>query len=277
MQKLKQKKLENPEWYFSSFVEDSTNQLARLFWMNPDQKYFANRFGNIIIIDNGENRTLYSMYLTLVLIIDSNFNSRTIAYSLSTTQNTEAFTWLLQHLEYNLPYPPTAVFSDHEFALEGALESIWPNTFHGLCLWHIEKNLKENLVSILHNNFLKFMDEFWSVYRAGSKDAFQIAWDNMILQWPNVQKYLSLHLFPTHTKWAWAWVGTRFLAGLRTSGRVEAEHRITKELGLGANTSLNQLFEILNSRVEYQKELAELKHYQVFDQSLSKLITKILL
>jgi MULE transposase domain len=264
LKKLEELKLADPGWYYAFHVEDSTNQLAQLLWMSPDQTNLAARYGNIIILDNSENRTLFDMALTIFLVVDSNFNSRTIAYGLATSRNADMYTWAFQNLECNLQHPPKVLFSDHDLALEVAVESFWPATFHGLCLWHIEKNIKDNLGGILRHRFPEFMKQFWRVYRTGSKKSFLNEWNRLITAWPRAAKYLQSYIFPVHTKWAWAWVGTHFVAGLRTTGRVEVEHSITKALGLGLNTSLNRLFDILNDRTFQQKELSELMHYQVF-------------
>lgn len=65
-------------------------------------------------------------------------------------------------------------------------------------------------------------------------------------------------------QWGWAWVGTRFLAGIRTTGRVEAEHWVHKQKGLTRRSSLNEVFDVLNDRSLEQKHNEFMKRYEVF-------------
>ena len=78
------------------------------------------------------------------------------------------------------------------------------------------------------------------------------------MKYPAAQKYLEEELWPTHTRWAWAWVGTRFTCGVRTSGRIEAENHVNK-LFSGPKTMISTLVENLINRKKEQEEKTTLK------------------
>ena len=97
----------------------------------------------------------------------------------------------------------------------------------------------------------------------GSPDSFMVAWHRLVEAWPAAEEYLMKSIFPDQEKWAWAWVGTRFLAGIRTTGRVEAEHKNYKLLGLSRTCTLNDLFDVLNARTDEQEDQDKLRRYKV--------------
>lgn len=93
--------------------------------------------------------------------------------------------------------------------------------------------------------FSSFIQDFWATYRAVSPDEFEHLWGELTLQYPVMQDYLNGELYPCRERWAWAWISTRFTAGIRTTGRVESENRISKA-SVGAKTSAKQPFDFLN-------------------------------
>lgn len=88
----------------------------------------------------------------------------------------------------------------------------------------------------------------------------------MVEKYPEAAGYLQTNIYPDRERWAWAWVGSRFLAGVRTTGRVEVEQRIYKQMGLGMRTSLNEVFDKLNARSMEQKDQEFMQRYKVLFQ-----------
>ena len=224
--------------------------------MTPYQVNLVKLYGDILIIDVCEKRNRYSMYLTTIVAINGNNNSRNVAYALHESQDSGTFGWILtcfqksQSINFNGVLEPTAItptraiFSDRDAAIRVAVIQIYPNTFHGLCLWHINENLTKNLQSVLGQQWEAFKIYFWKTYRMGSKETFEIAWKELLLRFPSAEDYLSRQLFPCRDQWAWYSVGSHFCAGLRTTGRVEGEHKNYKLNAFGSNTTLNNSFRI---------------------------------
>jgi len=206
---------------------------------------------------------MYDFYLTTFVVIDAENNTRNIAYCVSENQDEETFEWMFRHLNQYLPPKFVAIFSDRAAAIANAIDTVWPNVFHGICLWHLQKNIVENLSSRLGGRFRAFMRDFWNVYRQGSPAAFYREWTLMFRRWPQASDYLQNHIWPDREKWAWAWVGMRFLAGIRTTGRVESEHRQHKTAGLGRGSTITDMFEVLNHRTSEQKDRELAARYQV--------------
>lgn len=245
--------------------DDSIHELTNFFWMSPYQVKLAERFGGVVQVDVSEGRNVYNFYLTTFVIVDGENKSRNLAYSLHNRQDALTFEWMFRRLDMylNKGYPFTAIFSDRDPAIISAVEKVWPGIFHGHCLWHLLKNIKKRVGRLLLGEFNRFMSDFWKVYSMGSPPMFVEQWANLLRTWPIAAPYLSSSIFPDRDTFAWAWVGTRFLAGMRTTGRVETEHKNYKLHGLSASSTFNEVFDLLNDRTVLQKELAIWQRYKV--------------
>jgi len=264
LERLNEKKLEDDEWEYASHVE--LGKLQRLWWMSPYQKVLAKFSGEVLIVDASEGRNLYDYYLTTFVVIDGENKSRSVAFCIHQAQDGETFEWMFRQMDrvLNKSSMPEAIFTDQDCGIEYGVRKVWGSKFHGFCLWHIKQNIKKKLGSALQNAFNAFMQDFMEVYRIGSPDLFDRGWFRMMNKWSVARDYMHNELYPKRSHWAWAWVGSRFVAGTRTTGRVEGEHRIQKDMGLNRrhspymkrdlifSSTFNELFEKLHERSTQQ-------------------------
>ncbi|KAJ7751575.1 hypothetical protein B0H14DRAFT_2405516, partial [Mycena olivaceomarginata] len=149
--------------------------------------------------------------------------------------------------------------SDRHGSLIGAREQTMPTTFHLYCLHHLDTNVNSNLRSTLSQVWDQFRNDFWALYRAVSPSEFDRLWKQLTSTYPAAQPYLDEELYPCRQHWAWAWVGSIFTAGARTSGRVESENHVNKAIG-GPKKTLLDLFRGLNERTNDQKIQDLIRH-----------------
>jgi MULE transposase domain len=272
--RLAECKREDPGWEYDLQL-DLDGRIDRIWWMNPYQHTLARFHRDVIVLDTCEGRNLWDFHPTTFIVIDGNYCSRNIAYGLTAHQNADTFKFLFNSVRNALnllsgPLKLIAIFSDRHDAIAFAIQMVWPGLFHGHCLWHLYKNLMEKLQKLLHPDYLIFKAEFTEVCNMGSPASFEIAWARLLQKFPEATAYLTTHIYPDRKKWAWAWVGTRFVAGLRTSGRAECEHRVYKLMGLNRGygkpcavvwfslsnnrTTFNVIFTKLNDRSEQQAD-----------------------
>ena len=151
----------------TSTEDNSVHELTRLFWMSPYQRELGKRFGDVLQVDVSEGHNGYNFYLTTFVMVDGENNSRNLAYCLHDRQDAPTFEWMFQHLDpfLNSGCVFSAIFSDRDGAIIKAVEKVWPEVFHGHCLWHLLKNIRKKLGPLLQGEFSKFMSDFWDVYR----------------------------------------------------------------------------------------------------------------
>jgi MULE transposase domain len=149
LNKLAQFESQEPGWHHRFWHSDE-DRLAWFFWMSPYQIAMARLYGHVLIVDVTENKNMYGMYLATYIVIDGENRSRNVAYCLSDRQDQLTFAWameLLHTVTYALSESVSlfAVFSDRALAIVGAVAQVWPDVFHGTCLWHLHENLIKNL------------------------------------------------------------------------------------------------------------------------------------
>ena len=101
------------------------------------------------------------MYLTMLIIVNNNTKSRLVAQCLSEDETVESYEWFLDcilHITNHIP--PTCLFSDSDPGLIKAIALKMPNTHHFLCIFHIQENLRKNLVSKLGQDYKSFYKDF---------------------------------------------------------------------------------------------------------------------
>ena len=68
-----------------------------------------------------------------------------LCQSLFNNENLETFNWFFKCLKSAVSDSPKVIMSDHDLALESAIEQQFPGTKHFLCLFHIYQNLNRNV------------------------------------------------------------------------------------------------------------------------------------
>jgi hypothetical protein len=248
---------EDPGWRIH-FHHDG-DRLTRLFWQTPQQAALSQVFGAVVFMDSSYNRNEYGMPLATFLVIDEANASRNIAHCIHSDETAEAFEWMLVHLKTTIEddawttitkdtsvetrpkflFKINVIFTDRCAAMIVAIRRTLPDAFHAFCIFHIHLNMQEALLGRLGKKWDDFIEAFWYVYRCAVPETFDKTWERLLVRFPEARKYLTESLYPCREHWAWAWVGTQFTAGQRSTSRVESEHKNQKAVTkLGAKVSI---------------------------------------
>ena len=251
VEELMKLKESDPRWVVHVKTNEKTRQFEGLFFMSPEMLDLARDRCDVIINDIAMMRNKYSLPLNVWVVIDHNYETRNIAYAYHDGETAAHHSWALECLLGALAtLEPITMFSDYDLALDAAV-SKHPQIWHGRCLHHLAGNIIKNLAPELGPLFQPFQGRFWAVYHSPSPVAFERAWAQLLVDYPAARPYLDRELWPTRSRWAWAWIGTRFTCGIRTSGRVEGENAVNRRLG-DSKTSLFDLTMKLIKRAEDQ-------------------------
>jgi hypothetical protein len=88
------------------------------------------------------------MYLTLLVAVDNNIKSYLVAQYLSEDKTIESYEWFLDYLlQATNNILLICLFSNADLILINAVTSKLPKTHYFLCIFHIQENLRKNLVS----------------------------------------------------------------------------------------------------------------------------------
>ena len=166
--------------------------------------------------------------------------------------------WVLECHIKHAGVSPEVLGSDRDGALIRSVAETSPLTFHFYCLHHTQGNVVQHARRSLGGRLGSFLQHFWATYRAVSPDEFERLWCKLTTEYPEMKHYLDSELYPCCERWAWAWISTKFTAGIWTTGRVESENRISKA-AVTEKTSAKQLFDFLNTRT-LQQSVQDLQH-----------------
>ncbi|KAK2358454.1 protein FAR1-RELATED SEQUENCE [Trifolium repens] len=110
---------------------------------------------------------------------------------------------------------PKTILTDQDAAM--AISLVMPETFHGLCTWHIRENAIRH-VNHLYQKSSQFRYDFEAcIDLHEEEDEFLNAWNTLLLE-HKVSDDSWLHsIFRVKEKWAWAYVRKTFTAGMRST------------------------------------------------------------
>ncbi len=103
------------------------------------------------------------MTLSLFVGIDNNYKTRVLAQALTKYETQADYSWILQcTLEATDNLPPIILFTDSDLGMVAAIQVVYPETRHLLCIYHIIENVKKKAKSKLHGKMVKsFVEDFY--------------------------------------------------------------------------------------------------------------------
>lgn len=88
--------------------------------------------------------------------VDNHNHNVIVGAALSTKENVINYTWMLQAFMQAHSKAPTLVLTDQCPAMKQAVETVFPNSRHRLCLWHISSKLHK-YVRFIYSHFLNVL------------------------------------------------------------------------------------------------------------------------
>ena len=202
--------------------------------MEPQQRVLYLRYQDVVLNDNTANTNRFNMALSTFVVVDANAKNRIVACALVSGETTEDYEWILkQLLESSSGVAPGVLLVDEDSAMEAASANIIPQTTVLNCIWHLcSLNLAKNLQGALRSDWQTFLPRFWTARNALTPDEFDRMWSALARDFggrnrTGVESYLQ-RLYDRRQRWAWAWVGSQFTAGMQSTQRVEKSHDLIK-------------------------------------------------
>lgn len=95
--------------------------------------------------------------------IDNHCRNVTLGAGLLSSETTESYTWLLQSFSKCFGKHPKVVVTDQDPAMKNAIQLVFQNSRHRLCMWHIMKKVSDkvcsNFVFVLNHECVCFIEE----------------------------------------------------------------------------------------------------------------------
>ncbi|XP_076909116.1 protein FAR1-RELATED SEQUENCE 6-like [Bidens hawaiensis] len=138
--------------YSFEYTVNNNGELDRLFWADEISKKNYLAFGDIISFDATFNSNKYMMVFVQFTATDNHCQNVTVGVGLLSSESIESYSWLLKVFLDFFDIAPKVVVTDQDPAMKQAISSVFPNSRHRLCMWHIMKKLADKVGVALCNN-----------------------------------------------------------------------------------------------------------------------------
>jgi hypothetical protein len=143
-------------------INIDSDRLCGIFWMTTNQILLWSRYSDVILHDNTSRTNKYNYPLSLFIFVDNDGKSRLGAQAFLNNETQETYEWILQQTLEATEIEPKVIITDIDPAMNAACQTIYKNTYHIYCIWHMAQNLPKRLKNKLGTaDFKTFVHEFW--------------------------------------------------------------------------------------------------------------------
>ncbi|KAL4573725.1 hypothetical protein LXL04_020541 [Taraxacum kok-saghyz] len=156
-----------PGFSFYHLLEGS--ELRGVFWADSIAKRNYKEFSDVISFDATYRTNKYNLVFVPFMGIDNHQRCVTFGAALMARETEEYYIWLLESFLNAFGKQPNVVVTDQDAAVGNAVQKVFTQSKHRLCMWHIGKKLTVYLTTNLVMFICKFdaaMDKQRSIQSA---------------------------------------------------------------------------------------------------------------
>ena len=233
--------------YFN-YEEYPDGMLRHLFWCDGRSQQDYELFGDVIAFDATYKKNKYEC--PLVVFSGVNHHNQTIVFAsaLVSDERDETYIWLLeQFLIAMKEKAPVSVITDGDRAMRKAICTVWPDTHHRLCAWHLIRNATSNIGNPRFT--AKFKNVMLGDYEVS---VFCRKWFELVEEFGVQDKPWIIDMYEKRHLWATAHIRGKFFAGFRTTSRCEGFHSVIARY-VKSKYNLSEFLENFQSCVGYMR------------------------
>ncbi|XP_074265911.1 protein FAR1-RELATED SEQUENCE 5-like [Silene latifolia] len=160
------------------------DKLTHVFMAHPEAVKMFRSYYYVVLIDSTYKTNEYRLPLVEMVGVTPVGKSFVIAYALVKHESENGYLWVLRKLKalLNDVVQPNAIVTDCEAGLLNAIPTVFPDSSHLLCLWHIYSNVETKALDITgQDSWAKHItcNLFEAVVEAETEDKFNVAWGNL--------------------------------------------------------------------------------------------------
>ncbi|XP_050207227.2 protein FAR1-RELATED SEQUENCE 5-like [Mercurialis annua] len=232
--------------YYWDVQLDTNGRMTYFFWRDGRSKIDYDCFGDVVIFDTTYRTNRYNLICAPFVGVNHHWQNIMFGCAFLSDETTKSFEWLFStFLESMGGQQPKTIITDQDKAMGNAIASIFPDSRHRLCMWHICKNATSYLGSlnsnkVFQNLFHKYMHE------CDSEVEFEEVWAKMVSDYTNGEHSWLNNLYKIRKKWSTALNKDVFDGGIKASQRSESTNNVLNRM-TKKTTSLTEFV------VEFQK------------------------
>ncbi|KAL5556262.1 hypothetical protein UlMin_038498 [Ulmus minor] len=142
----------------------------------------------VVSIDAMHMKGKYRGVLFTAVCHDANQHIFPLAFGIGDSENDASWIWFLMRLKENFGEKPNHVIvSDRHHSINIAVNEVFPNAFHGLCIYHLLNNLKTKFKS----KTKELKEHYYQAVKVYGVQEFKILFYTLCSAIPGAKKYLE--------------------------------------------------------------------------------------
>ncbi|KAM0855641.1 hypothetical protein ACQ4PT_049636 [Festuca glaucescens] len=228
LQYLQDKQMENPSFFYAIQV-DADEMMTNIFWADARSVLDYDYFGDVICFDTTYKTNSYGR--PFAVFVGVNHHKQTVVFgaALLYDETKETFEWLFETFKKAMSgKEPKTILTDQCAAIIGAIDTVFANSIHRLCVWHMYQNAAKHLSHVFQGSKTFKKDFGKCVFYFEEVDEFIAAWNHMLKAY-NLEDNEWLHrLFQSKEKWALVYGRQTFCADMISTQRSESLNAMLK-------------------------------------------------
>ncbi|KAK1369541.1 hypothetical protein POM88_035633 [Heracleum sosnowskyi] len=256
IQKFKIKQELSKNSFYFEYNQDKDGHLTGLFWADAIGRRNYSVFGDALAFDATFRTNRYSMVFVPFTGVDNHWCNVTFAAALLEKEDFPNIQWAVKAFDKAMDHVPKCVITDQCAAIRKALEDVWKNVPHRLCMWHIMNKMSSKIGPTLASNKI-FMGRLKSVVYADhfTIEEFEEGWKSVMEDYKLQDNAWLKDLYSIRSDWIPAYFNDIAMAGLlRTTSRSESSNSYFQNLHNRRDT-LVQFYNRYESAIEKQRYL----------------------
>ncbi|XP_044972411.1 protein FAR1-RELATED SEQUENCE 5-like [Hordeum vulgare subsp. vulgare] len=219
---FKRQVAENPQFYYEKIVDEDTNSVTGLFWVDGRTRALYPKYKDCIFFDTTFCTNRYNMPFAPIVRVNNHLQTVLLGCALLPNEQIETFKWVFENilLAMNNEHPLT-IMTDQDKAMETAISQVFPNTVHRCCKWHVQRKAREKLGRIMSRDEV-FENAFYRcINDSDTVDEFEENWQHMINFFELVENRHLCNMWRTRHTWVPPFFRKGFFPFTNTTGRSE--------------------------------------------------------
>lgn len=180
-------------------------------------------FGEIISFDTTYSTNKYNMPFAPITGLNGHGKTIVFGWALLQNETADTFTWLFEtFVEVMQGKKPGIVLTDQDSAMKVAVPRVFPNAMHRFCIWHILKNVKDNMGAYMALREGMEKDMLKAILQSITVDEFEENWSNFLIKYDCAEHDHIKRMWEARSKFVPAYFRGLFCPFLRSTSRSES-------------------------------------------------------
>lgn len=179
------RELERDNWYFQFRMQEISHEVTHLFFVEKHTVEILKGNSEVFLMDCTYKTNKFKLPLLVIIGHTSLGITFYVGFAFLAKEHEEDFVWVLTALKEYLVQTevdaPEVLVTDRDMGLIAAIRTVFPDTAHLLCIWHVNKNVLAHCKPAFPTTeaWEAFYAAWHNVIQSKTRDALDIAWEKL--------------------------------------------------------------------------------------------------